>query len=167
MDEIVKAAMRKWPNVPDCYGWLNLDMHGRWCVGAWPGDQVTHAGLNDFIGRNYFQHADGSYIFQNGPQRVFVRLAYTPYVYRFGEATGLALTAHSGQTAGPVSQWLEDDEGHMLALTSLGIGLLDGRETSAFVQRHEAAGGLPQFEPVKRSEVAARFGFIPDPQATQ
>ena len=22
MDDIVKAAMAKWPNVPDCYGWL-------------------------------------------------------------------------------------------------------------------------------------------------
>ncbi|WP_371136388.1 DUF2946 family protein, partial [Hydrogenophaga sp.] len=22
MDDIVKAAMAKWPNVPDCFGWL-------------------------------------------------------------------------------------------------------------------------------------------------
>ena len=25
MDEIVKQAMAKWPNVPHCYGWLGLD----------------------------------------------------------------------------------------------------------------------------------------------
>ena len=25
MDEIVKAALKKWPNVPDCRGWLALD----------------------------------------------------------------------------------------------------------------------------------------------
>jgi hypothetical protein len=25
MDQIVKAAMRKWPSVPHCYGWLALD----------------------------------------------------------------------------------------------------------------------------------------------
>ena len=25
MDDIVKQALAKWPNVPDCYGWLALD----------------------------------------------------------------------------------------------------------------------------------------------
>ena len=25
MDEIVKAALKKWPNVPHCHGWLALD----------------------------------------------------------------------------------------------------------------------------------------------
>ncbi|MCD6666313.1 MAG: DUF2946 family protein, partial [Hydrogenophaga sp.] len=28
MDEIVKAAMAKWPQVPACYGWLGLDARG-------------------------------------------------------------------------------------------------------------------------------------------
>ena len=27
MDDIVKAALKKWPNVPDCYEWLALDAH--------------------------------------------------------------------------------------------------------------------------------------------
>ena len=30
MDDIVKAAMAKWPNVPNCYGWLGLDARGNW-----------------------------------------------------------------------------------------------------------------------------------------
>ena len=30
MDEIVRAALKKWPNVPDCYGWLALDARGDW-----------------------------------------------------------------------------------------------------------------------------------------
>ena len=30
MDDIVKAALRKWPNVPHCYGWLALDARGDW-----------------------------------------------------------------------------------------------------------------------------------------
>ena len=30
MDAIVEAALRKWPNVPDCYGWLALDARGDW-----------------------------------------------------------------------------------------------------------------------------------------
>ena len=28
VDEIVKAALKKWPNVPHCYGWLALDARG-------------------------------------------------------------------------------------------------------------------------------------------
>ena len=30
MDDIVRQAMAKWPNVPDCYGWLGLDTRGNW-----------------------------------------------------------------------------------------------------------------------------------------
>ena len=30
MEEIVLQAMKKWPNVPDCYGWLGLDARGHW-----------------------------------------------------------------------------------------------------------------------------------------
>ena len=28
MDEAVKLAIAKWPNVPHCYGWLALDARG-------------------------------------------------------------------------------------------------------------------------------------------
>ena len=30
MDDIVKQALAKWPNVPHCYGWLGLDARGNW-----------------------------------------------------------------------------------------------------------------------------------------
>ena len=30
MDEMVRQAMAKWPNVPACYGWLGLDARGQW-----------------------------------------------------------------------------------------------------------------------------------------
>ena len=30
MDDLVLQAMAKWPNVPDCYGWLGLDARGDW-----------------------------------------------------------------------------------------------------------------------------------------
>ena len=28
MDEMVERAMTRWPDVPDCYGWLRLDARG-------------------------------------------------------------------------------------------------------------------------------------------
>ena len=30
MDDLVRQAMVKWPNVPDCFGWLGLDSRGQW-----------------------------------------------------------------------------------------------------------------------------------------
>ena len=41
MDEIVKAALKKWPNVPACRGWLALDARGNWYMRD---DRVQAAG---------------------------------------------------------------------------------------------------------------------------
>jgi hypothetical protein len=77
------SAMLRWPNVPACYGWLSLDRRGRWRL---RGEAVTHAGLNDFLNRQYTHDEDGNYFVQNGPQRVFVELEYTPWVLRLTAA---------------------------------------------------------------------------------
>lgn len=47
-----------------------------------PGQVITHTALNEFISRNYACDSLGRYFFQNGPQRVFVTLAATPWVVR-------------------------------------------------------------------------------------
>ncbi|MEO7009139.1 MAG: DUF2946 family protein, partial [Caldimonas sp.] len=64
MDEMVKAALKKWPNVPHCYGWLALDARGDWymrddrtqAAGPFPavkGSRILHEKLREFIERNY------------------------------------------------------------------------------------------------------------------
>ena len=64
MDEIVRAALKKWPNVPACYGWLALDARGDWymrddriqAAGPFPtvkGSRIEHDKLREFIQRNY------------------------------------------------------------------------------------------------------------------
>lgn len=83
MDDIVKQALAKWPNVPHCTGWLLLDRRGGWrmrddaaqAAGAL-GSPVRHPALVDFIARNYERDEHGQWFFQNGPQRVYVELAY-------------------------------------------------------------------------------------------
>ncbi|MFJ2993864.1 DUF2946 family protein [Pandoraea sp. NPDC087047] len=89
MDEIVRQAMAKWPNVPHCYGWLALDRRGQWRMrdestqaAGTAGDPIRHAALIAFIARNYASDAAGRWYFQNGPQRVYVSLAYAPFVVR-------------------------------------------------------------------------------------
>lgn len=180
MDPSVVAAMAKWPNVPDCHGWLSLDRRGRWRL---QGKPVSHTGLAEFIGRNYVRDASGAWYMQNGPQRVWVALEMTPWVFRLGD--GESLLTHTGQ---PVSEvravWLVD--GELLCLESeLGLGTIDDRDLPAFLERLRAIGGsLPaddlsselleldwggQCLPVRncRSEDLAQIGnFRPQADAT-
>ncbi|MDI9682769.1 DUF2946 family protein, partial [Burkholderia cenocepacia] len=73
------------------------------------GSPIRHAALNAFIGRNYECDAQGQWFFQNGPQRVYVELAYTPWIVRLAERDGqLALTDQTGAPFEPDAAWLDD-----------------------------------------------------------
>jgi len=89
MDDQVLRSLIKWPNVPDCFGWLALDRRGLWRMrdeftqqNHLPGQVIQHVALNDFIARNYACDEIGRYFFQNGPQRVFITLDATPWIAR-------------------------------------------------------------------------------------
>ncbi|RAC61933.1 DUF2946 family protein, partial [Burkholderia multivorans] len=119
MDDIVKQALAKWPNVPHCTGWLLLDRRGTWRLrdeaaqaAGELGSPIRHAALIAFIGRNYECDAHGQWFFQNGPQRVYVELAYTPWIVRLAERDGqLSLTDHTGAPFEPDEAWLDDAGG--------------------------------------------------------
>src|SRR5215207_10598098 len=79
MDDIVRQALKKWPNVPHCYDWLALDARGDWymrderiqAAGPFPkvkGSRIEHEKLREFIARNYDHDDSGAWFFQNGPQ---------------------------------------------------------------------------------------------------
>ena len=87
MDDIVKAAMAKWPTVPHCYAWLALDARGNWRMRDeraqalnLAGDTIRNSALQQFINRNYEVDGEGRWYFQNGPQKVYVDLEVTPYI---------------------------------------------------------------------------------------
>ena len=138
MDDIVMRAMAKWPNVPVAYGWLNLDRRGRWSikVGTPEGadaaepkfEPVSNRKLIEFIGRNYTRDELGRWYFQNGPQRVYATLAYTPYVYRITGDHPLKFETHTGLSCtSPRAAWI-DETGNLLLLTEHGPGLLLDRD---------------------------------------
>ena len=122
MDDIVKQALARWPNVPHCTGWLRLDARGHWRLrdeadqaqGA-PGTPIRHEALIGFINRNYERDAQGQWFFQNGPQRVFVELEYTPWVVRLASANGgaLTLTDQAGRPFEPAAVYA-DEHGSVL-----------------------------------------------------
>ncbi len=127
MDETVLRAMAKWPNVPAVYGWLALDRRGNWLIQR---ETIGNAALNAFISRNYLHDDAGRWYFQNGPQRVFADLDYTPFVYRVTSAVTapLVLATHIGDAANTLlGAWI-DEQGAVLIETDLGIGLVHDQD---------------------------------------
>jgi len=146
MDDVVIRAMGKWPNVPDVFGWLSLDQRGNWRV---RGEKLTHRGAVAFIGRNYAVDEQGRWFFQNGPQRVFATLEYTPWVNRL--QTGDRLSTHTGVDPGEPTQAFLDDVGRLLLLTASGPGLLDDRDLVELSDRFLDANGRVLAEEVLES----------------
>lgn len=120
MDEQVLQSLIKWPNVPDCFGWLALDRRGQWRMRdefaqlhELPGQAIVHAALNEFISRNYISDALGRYFFQNGPQRVYISLAATPWVGRIiPSERGLQIMTQCNSPIEP-SLALSDEHGNI------------------------------------------------------
>jgi hypothetical protein len=150
MDEQVRAALAKWPHVPDCMGWLALDARGRWRIGDakdGPRQPITNAAMLAFINRNYGPQGR-CWIFQNGPQRVFVELEYTPFVWRLVPGDGAwQLTSHTGETVTPVTAWLDSD-GRFLFEARRGqepavAGVVHDHDTALVADLLRDEGGAP------------------------
>ena len=151
MDESVVRSMAKWPNVPAVYGWLSLDRRGNWLI---KGERIGNYALREFISRNYGADERGCWYFQNGPQRVFVRLAYTPLVVHY---EGEQLLDQRGQAFAAGEIYL-DEEGSLLFAGQGTVALLDDRDLERFA---EAADNLTR---IGSREVARRFNFVSDPR---
>lgn len=173
MDDIVKQALAKWPNVPDCYGWLGLDARGRWfmrddaaqAAGDFPqsrGSWLRHEKLIDFIGRNYESDDEGRWFFQNGPQRVYVELECTPWVwqvlpdYRLQSHTGLQTSA---------GECLLDEEGRLYIASPQGIGLVHSQNMVLAAEAVEQGVWVPR--DVVSADMPAQYGFVRSPAKSQ
>lgn len=174
MDDIVRQAMAKWPNVPDCFGWLGLDDRGQWRMRdervQQTGDfQSGHAGskgavlkhekLIEFIHRNYDHDPQGRWFFQNGPQRVYVELESAPWVWRLNET--FEPTAQTGQVTQALT-CLVDETGRVYLHTPLGLGLVHTLDVVWAAQAIEQ--GLWTPEECQARDLPARFGFVISPQ---
>lgn len=151
MDAIVAQAMAKWPNVPAVYGWLALDRRGNWRI---KGERIANQALRDFISRNYESDGEGRWYFQNGPQRVYVTLDYTPLVVHYD---GDVLRDHRERPFAARETYV-DDEGSVLMEGEGTVALLDDRDLARFA---EAATSLRR---IKSSEIQGRFGFVKEPK---
>lgn len=160
MHSTVRRALAKWPDVPDAYGWLLLDRRGQWRLRnplTESFERVGNAALREFIGHHYAPDAAGRWYFQNGPQRVFVKLAYAPFVVR---SEGAALIDQCGRQFAVTERWL-DDEGSLLFAGPGGVALLHDHDLASYAERFGPA--IDQLGRLNRADVPRRFGFDPDP----
>lgn len=147
MDEIVQKAMRKWPDVPHCTGWLALDARGVFRMRDevtqaqnLPGDPIRHDALLAFIHRNYASDAQGAWYFQNGPQRVYVDLAATPFIARTDGADGLVL--HDRAPLDTLHQVWMTEQGQMIFQNAHRVAMLDDRDIVQCLPRLRWRGSL-------------------------
>lgn len=184
MDDIVRQAIAKWPNVPHCYGWLGLDARGGWYMrddqaqaagpfasppaasqGGTPpskGSLLRHDKLIEFIHRNYESDADGQWFFQNGPQRVYVELEIAPLVWRV--ADDFSVTAHTGEPA-RVQRCFVDEAGRVYLECESGFGLVHTQDVEVAARAVEQGLWVPQ--DALFADLPSRFGFVPSPAARQ
>lgn len=197
MDELVKQALAKWPNVPHCYGWLGLDARGHWRMRdqqaqqqQLPGDKIAHTALLGFINRNYDHDDRGCWFFQNGPQRVYVNLEAAPYIARSDPQHGFVL-----QTGAPLEQieqvyWC--DNGMLILRQSDVVAQVDDRDISQVLDALHVDGQVASdddllawlengqgnlmllhdgkeiaVQPLAYASVPLTFGFEQVPQADQ
>jgi hypothetical protein len=176
MDEIVKAALKKWPNVPHCWGWLALDARGDWymrdertqAAGPFPqvkGSRILHDKLREFIHRNYECDEAGCWFFQNGPQRVYVELEAAPWVWRLEAEPGSAppqIVAHTGRGARFASA-LVDEHGRLFLDTDAGLGIVHTLDMELASRAVEA--GQWRVQELPFGAMPARFGYRLSPAA--
>jgi hypothetical protein len=177
VDDIVRAALAKWPNVPHCYDWLALDARGDWymrddrtqAAGRFPtpkGSRILHEKLREFIARNYECDEAGCWFFQNGPQRVYVELEAAPWVWRLSEAAGQppAIVSHTGRATQFKAAW-QDDRGRLFLDTGIGFGLVHTLDAELGADAIES--GQWKLDEMPFAQMPARFGFTLSPAAAR
>jgi hypothetical protein len=194
MDDIVLKAMTRWPNVPAVFGWLSLNQRGRWCIkGELIGNPTIAAfiGRNyaaDAQGRWFFQNGPQQ-VFVDLEYTPFVYRLWS-----IDSSVYPAIESHTGAPVERTTACWLDDVGNVLLETEFGIGVVEGASLQALLAclcdpagnplsatqleriigaglhaEHQAflvvePGRLP-VRPLKKAEVAKRFGYIQLPSA--
>ena len=115
-----------------------------------------------FIDRNYECDAQGCWYFQNGPQRVYVELEATPWVWRL-QLDG-RIQSHTG-TEARMQRCIVDEHGRLYLDTEQGFGLVHTQDVLQAADLIEAGIWVPQ--EVLTRELPERFAYIRSPQQAQ
>ncbi|MDG2302445.1 MAG: DUF2946 family protein [Gammaproteobacteria bacterium] len=169
IDKSVQKAMAKWPDVPECFGWLSLNRRAEWSI---KGEKVHHTNTQRFLQRNYNFDNLGRWFVQNGPQRAFVSLEYTPRLYGFSNHSGFYI--HDKAKMPDLLEFFLDEYGNLLLSTALGVGVVDDRDLSAASDLIETVNDIPtklryrdknyKIKSISKAVVPQHFGFVLNPK---
>ena len=172
MDEQILQSLVKWPDVPDCFGWLALDRRGRWRMrnefaqaNNLPGSVIDHTLLSDYIARNYASDHLGRYFFQNAAQRVFITLDATPWIVRIHHAEEKKQMLTQCASIFEPASALSDESGNIYIVGLVRTNTLANSTPSSFIQKMELSVALLHdhdlglfAEGAKVNEQACSFG---------
>lgn len=152
MDQSVLDAVKRWPDVPAVYGWLSLTARGEWKLhplgdaqAGGLGQGISNTQILGFMDRNYAGQPDGAWFFQNGPQRVYVRLDAAPLIVHI-DPTQHALATHHGTTVQHVLHWYCDETGQLFAKTGGGPARIDDRDLQVLAEVLRSPEGFSLFD---------------------
>ena len=158
MDQSVLDAIARWPNVPAVYGWLSLSARGAWRLHplgdaqlGGDGTGIANTQILGFIGRNYACEPDGRWFFQNGPQRVYVRLDAAPFVLHLRPDSN-ALVTQNDLPIKTVTRWFADDQGQLYAQTDQGPARIDDRDLLGLAEVLQCETGQAMLEALEELE---------------
>ena len=123
------------------------------------GSRLNHEKLSAFIGRNYACDTQGRWYFQNGPQRVYVELEATPWIWRL-QPDG-SIQSHTGELV-RMQRCITDEYGRLYLDTEQGFGLVHSQDVLQAAELIEAGLWVPQ--DVATGELATRFGYVRSPK---
>ena len=147
----------KWPNVPDVYNWLELDNRGNWCI---KNEKISHKGLIKFINDHYSSDDKGRWFFQNGPQRVFVKLHSTPFILSIAlNDDVIYFKTQTNQVIQQIEQFWLDNNGRLLLSWDQYLGLLSDRDLSMMSDYIVPvnANGQQEFDQISGLDIPSSF----------
>ena len=129
MDEIVKQAMAKWPNVPSVFGWLGLDRRGKWRIKgeriANPASPISSAAITSTTRKaaGFSRTGRSACSSRSNTRRSSSASTGTPI-----PRAALRIEAHTGRAVHRIDGAWIDDAGIVLLATDAGVGMIDDRD---------------------------------------
>lgn len=178
MDEQVRRAIERWPDVPAVYGWLRLDRRGRWFLidrnqpafdelKHSKGSEIKNDGLIEFIARNYQPDPHGRWFWQNGPQRAYVSIDAAPIIVRVmqnNENDHRTLVSHTGYPISTVSRAIIGPDEGLYLDTDLGAACVHDLDLASLSLTEHSLTILDQVHQLETvRDVAATLGYITRP----
>ena len=123
-DSFFHDSYPDWPLDPMVFGLLGLDRRGLW---QHRGRTIRHDRLTFFLHQHYHADSCGRWYIQNGPQQLYIDLAYTPWIFHLSDKT---LQTHTHRDVQIVKSIWIDENGMLIMDTEHGAGML--REDALF-----------------------------------